>query len=196
MMRILQISRLWLRPVLVANLAFAFAVSGCGGRSASAPAGSSAAGGSAAGSAGMSAPLDAGQCRGSEDCKGVTSCVEPGGMPWGGVCPALLPTCSTDNECQTQGSNWICDPLPPACGDAKTCTLGCAADSDCNVGQVCKQGHCTQPACAKDADCPTDFLCSAYGCARKSCSNDSACSAYCVNELCFSTPGTCEQRGL
>lgn len=46
-------------------------------------------------------------------------------------------------------------------------------------------------SCQSDVDCPTDFECAGGSCGRKGCAADANCSGYCVNGLCYSTPGTC-----
>jgi hypothetical protein len=182
------------RREFVAKLLVAVVVAGCGGKSTSAPTRPPPPDASSAGSAEMNLPLDAGQCRGNADCNHVTSCVEPGGAPSGALCfPA---TCNVDAECQAMGANYVCDPLPAACGEGKSCFIGCASSVNCASGQVCEQAHCVQPQCQKDADCATNFLCSTGRCVRKSCTADTACSVYCVKALCYSEPGTCQPSVL
>ena len=138
--------------------------------------------------------LTSGECRSNQDCNYVLVCVEPGGSVVG-LCPSTNPPCNSDIDCQSDGGGYICEspPAPASCGTRKTCLLGCASDTDCDVGQGCSGFRCVPRTCLNDADCPTDFVCSTEGCVRKPCVDDSLCSSYCVKGLCYSTPGTCQQ---
>ena len=147
--------------------------------------------------------LGANECHVSADCqREVTcvppcpryvTCVPPGGAPPCGLCRTVTP-CVSDSECQTDGASLICGPAP-LCScplGAKTCVLGCVDASGCGVGQVCAAGHCVPASCARDVDCPTtDFACTGGSCRHKDCTSDADCAGFCVNQTCYSQPGTC-----
>lgn len=160
---------------------------GIGGSSAAG--GGDATGGSDVADGGVtSRPLGSGECRSGTDCAMLEYCLVPGGTPNDG-CPPARFSCTTDSECQTDGGMAICKPVAAGCGK---CASGCTADADC-AGEDCSQGHCVTRSCARDSDCGVDFVCSSDVCRRKSCSTDSDCSAYCVQDACYSAPGSCTE---
>jgi len=123
------------------------------------------------------------------------TCYAPGRMACGGPAPPPA-TCATDADCTT-ATNLICD-VPP-CGN-KQCIAGCIADSDCAPSEVCGSDHRCAPApCTGDSDCHPNRRCDSDGhCVRRSCTLSSECctasdcGGYCVDNLCYEVPGTCQ----
>lgn len=101
-------------------------------------------------------------------------------------------TCTSDTDCAAEGAAAICTPAPCACGDVPSCQQGCTSDATCGAGETCGPTHrCAPEACTSTSDCPEDFTCNGAACQRIACTDDAACSGYCVDGLCFETPGTC-----
>lgn len=122
-------------------------------------------------------------------------CVAPGGAACGGPPPPPA-GCATDADC-LGATNYICEAAP--CSN-RQCIAGCIADTDCAPSEVCGDDHRCAPApCSGDADCHPNRVCSSDGhCHRRSCTlsseccTQSNCGGYCVNNLCYEVPGTCQ----
>jgi hypothetical protein len=139
--------------------------------------------------------LGANQCREDGDCdvQEQATCVSPGGQaPCAAACPPA--ECASDSDCQAEGPSFICEGAWQ-CGECaagvKICISGCVDTSGCDAGEVCMAHRCVPASCQSDVDCPTDFECAGGSCGRKGCTTDANCSGYCVNGLCYSTPGAC-----
>ena len=167
--------------------------SGAGGTSTSA--GGTGGAGGTSGTGGAGGGLAPGQCRTMNDCNGsmqFEECLPPGASPGCGICFSPPTTCESDADCAAQGPAAICVSPPCACPDVQTCVQGCTEDAMCGAGETCGPTHrCEPEACASTSDCPTNFGCSGGACQRLTCAVDATCSGYCVDGLCYDTPGTC-----
>jgi hypothetical protein len=166
----------------------------CGGASMLETGGTSTSSAGGTGSAGGG--LAHGQCRAMSDCKDSTFtevCLQPGAFLCGGPCdPMPPPTCAGDADCAAEGAAAICTVPPCACPKQPTCTQGCASDATCGAGETCGPTHrCAPTACVSASDCPVNFACAEAACHRIVCTDDAPCNGYCVDGLCFDTPGTC-----
>lgn len=177
----------------------ALGTSGSGGRGSETGAGGSAgAGGSGLIDAGLS---DIGStCRESSDCGGglfLELCL-PAGQTSCGICGGAPSSCATDSDCATDGgAPRICQ--PGLCDCFQQCVPGCLTDADCGEAESCGgDHHCAAIVCDPTATgaCLVNFACGADGrCARQGCVLASDCggpTSSCLDNLCYSTTGTCQ----
>jgi hypothetical protein len=118
--------------------------------------------------------------------------------------------CTTDADCGQSGI--ICTTVECACNGGTYCQPGCMSDSACAEGEVCSQGggpgkfHCIPAPCSgPGTGCGLLFDCKPAGCSavaspccqRRTCGVDADCHvknappAYCVDGLCYDSPGQC-----
>lgn len=137
-----------------------------------------------------------GGCRKREDCnQSFEECFAPGQEICGG--PAPLRECNVDDDCADAGANKIC--VSQSCGTT-SCLAKCTDDTNCPSSPtkqtICQlaTGRCIPKPCT-NTSCPQHFVCPSdpsQGCVRKACKADSECGGgACVNDLCWSGPGTC-----
>jgi hypothetical protein len=130
-------------------------------------------------------------CRSAEDCPASSL----SGICSGPISPASLcarePACSGDSDC-TDGD--VCSTGPGAQaaggGGGPTCRPACASNDDCNYWEACQpDGKCQPLSCDQ---CPSYLTCTEGACGPKACAQDSECpGAYCVDNTCFASLGTC-----
>ncbi len=97
----------------------------------------------------------------------------------------FVPECNNALDCpapdSASGSSSV---MASGCIDGQCIAVSCSNDSDCNVGQRCDQGFCTD-RCSEDSDCPTGLICGQGYCvdpAEGGCRDFSDCP---LGEVCF-----------
>lgn len=72
----------------------------------------------------------------------------------------------------------------------------CQTNGDCDIGQVCQTGTCTEIVCASNADCPESNLCIDSFCYQHTClqGNDCPTGTACVNNRCVAIGNTCQSN--
>jgi hypothetical protein len=71
-----------------------------------------------------------------------------------------------------------------------TCRPPCTSNGDCNYWESCQTDGTCQPLPCES--CPSYLSCTGDKCGPKSCNTDADCpGAYCVDNTCFATLGTC-----
>lgn len=110
------------------------------------------------------------------NCDSDKHCAEQGEVCVDGTCRQ----CRTDSQCSAIDSCMTCQAnacvrVPNCCKSDTDCAFGrcqggecaaeCSLNSDCEAGQVCKNGRCEAPTgCDGDADCPAGLKCSGGEC--------------------------------
>jgi hypothetical protein len=71
-----------------------------------------------------------------------------------------------------------------------SCRPPCTSNDDCNYWESCQTDGICQPLPCET--CPSYLSCTGGKCGPKSCTTDADCpGAYCVDDTCFATLGTC-----
>jgi hypothetical protein len=133
-------------------------------------------------------------CRSSADCASSSS----GGLPgvcYGPINPASIciraESCSSDKDCADySGSVCSTGAGAQAADGGPSCRPPCTSNQDCNYWESCQPDGTCQPFSCEN--CPSYLSCTRGECGPKSCKTDSDCpGAYCVDDTCFATLGTC-----
>ena len=146
--------------------------------------------------------VDAPQCWTDADCKGARACVNNrcetykfppnnnggnGNNGNNGGNNNNTQTCSTDNDC---GTNGVCVKY----GNYKSCAQSCLNNSHCSNGYVCEflsnslsQGACLDRSypCNKAADCHSGMVCAGGSC-KVSCNSSNDCTVGNASFTCVS----------
>jgi hypothetical protein len=136
-----------------------------------------------------SSPPPQGSCHTAADCPPYNNCLGP--ISDESICIAVE-GCTNNSQCD---DGTICStgsgPQPSGGGGGKGCRPPCQSAEDCNYWESCQSdGTCKALPCAQ---CPAYLSCTQGACAAKACESDSDCpGAYCVDQTCFATLGTCE----
>jgi hypothetical protein len=125
-----------------------------------------------------------GACTADVECASGSKCVQVGtdGRRFCLEECAGAADCAADEQCLPRGASQVCAPISNSCSDAE-CTLdptsctgetpnfnpdscecvGCAADTDCNAGEICipTTGECTAAGepCTRITDCASPNIC-------------------------------------
>lgn len=117
---------------------------------------------------------ECGDCQSDADCPKKTICVD-------NVC---ITECIPATRCQGPAD---CPPGFFCAEKTGVCENGCASDTDCIPGQICRDNQCTS-TCATSNDCLRGEICNAGACVWRGipCSIQDDCPAgeYCVSGLC------------
>jgi hypothetical protein len=142
-------------------------------------------------------------CHADGDCASGLFCAGPDGPPSCGIppqmgcmqtsdCPSSEQCHAVDDPCSASGVGSQCGPPCGACGEGLRCNAqGACEPTPCDEGFACAPFQHCDPTTASVGP----VYAHTHGCVSEPCSADADCPAAtaCVNAVCQSGPGECEE---
>jgi hypothetical protein len=135
---------------------------------------------------------------GAVPCRTSMDCPDSPPLPavcYGPISPASICVemagCTSNEDCVNyKGTVCSTGAGAQAADGGPSCRPPCTSNDDCNYWESCQTDGICQPLPCET--CPSYLSCTGGKCGPKSCTTDADCpGAYCVDDTCFATLGTC-----